>query len=51
MQNRFLTKKILLNYTYGRFPFVRMSFENEIRLFQEFLPKNVLVRAYYLGFD
>ena len=60
MKNRFLTKRILLNYIYGRFPFVRIGrpfhsptshFENEKRLFQEFLLKNVLLRAYYLGFD
>ena len=60
MQNRFLTKRILLNFIYGRFPFVRISrpfhsptshFENEIGYFQEFLLKNVFRRAYYLGFD
>ena len=53
-------KRLLLNYIYGRFPFVRIGrpfhsptshFENEKRLFQEFLLKNVLLRAYYLGFD
>ena len=25
MKNRFLTKRILLNYLYGRFPFVRIG--------------------------
>ena len=56
----FLTKRILLNFIYGSFPFVRIGrpfhsptshFENEIGYFQEFLLKNVLRRAYYLGFD